>query len=512
MNPIYAQLRREEPVSRVRLPFGGEGWLVTRYEDVLDWTGGAGVDVVLNSLPEDMTRHSLRLLRPFGHFIELGKPGAGAGHALQGVAAGRSMTVHAFDYGQMMALDPVQVREAMVEVAGLCAQGVLEVPPITEVPAAAVDRAFLSLGGSDHVGKVVVRIADEPVTVPASSMSDSPVHGDATYLVTGGLGRAVAAWLAAQGARHLVLASRGGAATDPAREAVAPLREAGTEVRVEQVDVADHDQVARMLARVRETMPPLRGIVHAAADFDDVVLSDTDPDRLIMATRPKADGAWNLHVSTAADELDFFVLGMIDDVGVAVGGQGEVGTFLRRNGHVGLSPERFLTELGIALRTRPVEVSVADIDWPRWARANPQLAVHPRVGAVVPAGTGDGGDGSRGTLLQAADAAERAERADPGSVIPRREGQDTSDLAAYFDAPGRRPLDHLDRLAAPLLIVHGDADSVVPDAQARDLAARVHRAGASAELLIAPGLAHDSMRADSRWESIWPEVVRFLRW
>jgi cytochrome P450 len=33
MNPIYAQLRREEPVSRVRLPYGGEGWLVTRYED-----------------------------------------------------------------------------------------------------------------------------------------------------------------------------------------------------------------------------------------------------------------------------------------------------------------------------------------------------------------------------------------------------------------------------------------------------------------------------------------------
>ncbi|MFJ4654450.1 cytochrome P450 [Nocardia sp. NPDC088792] len=32
-NPIYAKLRREEPVSRVRLPYGGAGWLVTRYED-----------------------------------------------------------------------------------------------------------------------------------------------------------------------------------------------------------------------------------------------------------------------------------------------------------------------------------------------------------------------------------------------------------------------------------------------------------------------------------------------
>lgn len=33
MNPIYPKLRREEPVSWVRLPYGGEGWLVTRYED-----------------------------------------------------------------------------------------------------------------------------------------------------------------------------------------------------------------------------------------------------------------------------------------------------------------------------------------------------------------------------------------------------------------------------------------------------------------------------------------------
>ncbi|WP_199442343.1 cytochrome P450 [Umezawaea beigongshangensis] len=34
LHPTYAELRRSEPVTRVRLPHGGDGWLATRYTDV----------------------------------------------------------------------------------------------------------------------------------------------------------------------------------------------------------------------------------------------------------------------------------------------------------------------------------------------------------------------------------------------------------------------------------------------------------------------------------------------
>ncbi|WP_067693281.1 cytochrome P450 [Nocardia jejuensis] len=34
IHPLLARLRREEPVARIRLPYGGDGWLITRYDDV----------------------------------------------------------------------------------------------------------------------------------------------------------------------------------------------------------------------------------------------------------------------------------------------------------------------------------------------------------------------------------------------------------------------------------------------------------------------------------------------
>lgn len=136
------------------------------------------------------------------------------------------------------------------------------------------------------------------------------LHADATYLITGGLGGLglkLAGWMVQRGAKHLVLIGRSGASAQ-AREVISGLQEAGAQVRVVAADVSDPEQVARTLHEITATMPPLKGVVHAAGVLDDSLLCHYDQDRFARVLAPKLQGAWNLHNLTLDSPLDFFVL------------------------------------------------------------------------------------------------------------------------------------------------------------------------------------------------------------
>jgi aryl carrier-like protein len=100
---------------------------------------------------------------------------------------------------------------------------------------------------------------------------------------------------------------RRGIATPDAELNVEAMRQAGAEVVVHGVDISDAAQVAGMLTRVRETMPPLRGVIHAAMVLDDCQLLNLTPERWHRVQAPKVSGAWNLHLQTQGLPLDFFV-------------------------------------------------------------------------------------------------------------------------------------------------------------------------------------------------------------
>ncbi|OBF28319.1 polyketide synthase [Mycobacterium sp. ACS1612] len=142
--------------------------------------------------------------------------------------------------------------------------------------------------------------------------SGAPVElrQDASYLVTGGLGSVgleIAGYLAARGARHLVLTSRR-TPNDAAQQRIAALgQQYGCEIRVVPADVADAHDVARLLTTVQAELAPLAGIVHAAGEIGTTPLSHLDDSELDRVFAGKVWGAW--HLAEAANDLslDFFV-------------------------------------------------------------------------------------------------------------------------------------------------------------------------------------------------------------
>jgi phthiocerol/phenolphthiocerol synthesis type-I polyketide synthase C len=110
------------------------------------------------------------------------------------------------------------------------------------------------------------------------------------------------------GVRNLALLSRRGSTTLEAQLAIHELEAAGARVLAMSVDVADEAQLSTALSTIRETLPPLEGVFHAAMVLDDAMVLQLSPNRMETVLAPKAWGAWNLHKLTRDDPLKHFVM------------------------------------------------------------------------------------------------------------------------------------------------------------------------------------------------------------
>ena len=272
-------------------------------------TGGRGVDVVLNSLSGEALVKSVSVLAPYGRFVELGKRDFYANSKLGLQPFRNNLQFHGVDVDQLLRDRPDAALKALAPM--LAQDGAFRPLAHTVFPATRAHEAFRRLQQSKQIGKVVLAFdarcppGARPARRPSFALSP-----DATYLVTGGrrgFGLASAQWLAARGGRHLALIGRhpGDAA---AAAVIARLIGDGVDVREFSADVADEAALDAVLAAIRATMPPLRGIIHAAAVFDDGALANLTPERFSAVMGPKVLGARHLDALTRDLALDFFVL------------------------------------------------------------------------------------------------------------------------------------------------------------------------------------------------------------
>ena len=282
-------------------------------DEILAITGGQGVDVVLNSLAGEAINRNLRALKPFGRFLELGKRDFQENTRIGLRPFRNNISYFGVDVDQLMKERPALTEKLFREMMQLFIEGALSPLPYQCFEAEEVIDAFRYMQQSRHIGKIVITYRKGIQAGDTQERSDRRLElpADASYLVTGGLsgfGLKTAEWLAARGARNLVLVGRTGVTTPEARDAIAALEAEGVKVHAAACDVTDARAMASLVGEVALAMPPLRGIVHAAAVIEDSLARNLGRDQIHRVLAPKVLGALNLHQLTLNKELDFFVL------------------------------------------------------------------------------------------------------------------------------------------------------------------------------------------------------------
>jgi hypothetical protein len=82
----------------------------------------------------------------------------------------------------------------------------------------------------------------------------------------------------------------------------------GARVALFQADVSSEAELSGVFSEIARTLPPLRGVIHAAGVIDDAPLLELNSVRLAKVMAPKVAGAFALHRLTRETPLDFFVL------------------------------------------------------------------------------------------------------------------------------------------------------------------------------------------------------------
>ncbi|MFE3487022.1 type I polyketide synthase [Streptomyces griseus] len=262
-------------------------------ERFLDATGGAGLDVVMNTLSGEFTDASLDLLPRGGRFVEMGKtdirdPGT--------VAADHPGVDYL--YFDLLAEAPDRIRDGLDRLAAPLADGDLTPPLSSSRDIRHAPEAFATLRAATHLGKIVLTL---PHTWDA----------ERTVLVTGGtgtLGRLLARHLVTRhGVRHLLLTSRRGPEAEGAGELVDDLRGLGAHATVVACDAADRDALAALLAGIPADRP-LGAVVHTAGLLDDATVEGMTPAQVERVLRAKVRSAELLDELTEGIDLDAFVL------------------------------------------------------------------------------------------------------------------------------------------------------------------------------------------------------------
>ena len=311
-------------------------------EDVLAYTGGAGVDVCLNSLKGEAIPFGLDCLAVGGRFVEIGKVDILANSPLPMRALLRDVSFLSVQLDVLMDADTRALQRLLGRVSELACEG--RITPLVDrvFGCREVEAAFRYLMAGQHMGKIVIDFSPDaqralltgpptpipcpPLTSPSPLPAPSPVDSASalyppshpwsphqTYVLTGGTGAVglrLVHYIAMRGGRHFLLLSRRGPASLRPSDlsGLHGLARFGVRVLLPPCDATSLDSLTSAYADALTAGFPRRvALLHLAMVLDDDVIPRLTPARLHSVVSCKVEGAVNLMAAFPAQEVSWVV-------------------------------------------------------------------------------------------------------------------------------------------------------------------------------------------------------------
>ncbi|PSN74707.1 reducing type I polyketide synthase [Corynespora cassiicola Philippines] len=262
-----------------------------------------GIDVVVNTLSGEGLLASWDLVASFGRFINIGDGSAKPEVDLPLHQSDKGVSFMSFSIQGLLEKRHSMARKLFEPVMELVKKGIVQ-PPIAaqSFSLTEVQSAFKLV--QDEVSP------NEMVQTYTTRAPTLRLDEDASYVIAGGLGglgRSTARWMVSRGARHLILLSRSGMASEQAQRFVHELTEIGVQVWAPPCDISRIDQLETLLEGCKLSMPPIKGCIQGTMVLRDALLENMSYSDWCKGTVSKTDTSWNLH-HTLPKRMDFFVM------------------------------------------------------------------------------------------------------------------------------------------------------------------------------------------------------------
>lgn len=374
-------------------------------DQVMEVTGGEGVDVVLNSLSGEAMERSISVIRPFGRFLELGKRDYYGNTKIGLRPFRRNLSYFGIDADQLLVMQPALGGKLFGELMELFNSGEFTPLPYRCFSDSDVVEAFRLMQQSGHIGKILITPPQPGTIQSAPKTGPFTAAGEGAHIITGGLGGfglSIAAWLAECGARTIILTSRTGVASDEAQTLIKRLGRRGVDIRVEKSDVTDRASLKGLLSAIRDEMP-IRGVIHAAMILEDSLIQGLDSDKILSVLRPKVVGAQHLDELTRDDLLDYFVL--FSSVATLIGNPGQA-SYVAANAFME----------GLARRRRAEGLPALAVGWGAITDVG-YLARNKELGDIIVSRTGGNSFSANAALSVLSDLITRKDQSVAGAVV-----------------------------------------------------------------------------------------------